>query len=52
MQSTTSDSSNFRQLMGEQLDGLSLKEVQQLEQQLDNSLKHIRSRKVLISCFQ
>ncbi|KAJ4804507.1 MADS box transcription factor [Rhynchospora pubera] len=36
---------NQRHLMGEQLEGLSLKEIQQLEQQLDNSLKHIRSRK-------
>ncbi|KAJ3685591.1 hypothetical protein LUZ61_014755 [Rhynchospora tenuis] len=36
---------NQRHLMGEQLEGLSLKDVQQLEQQLDNSLKHIRSKK-------
>ena len=36
----------FRHLMGEQLDTLNLKELQHLEQQLDNSLKHIRSRKV------
>ncbi|KAG6510459.1 hypothetical protein ZIOFF_028482 [Zingiber officinale] len=35
----------FRHLMGEQLDSLSHKELQQLENQLDNSLKHIRSRK-------
>ncbi|OVA00411.1 Transcription factor [Macleaya cordata] len=31
--------------MGEDLDPLSLKELQNLEQQLDNALKHIRSRK-------
>lgn len=31
--------------MGEQLDSLSLKELQQLEHQLDTSLKQIRSRK-------
>ncbi|XP_078178161.1 MADS-box transcription factor 14-like [Carex rostrata] len=36
---------NQRHLLGEQLDGLGLKEVQQLENQLDNSLKHVRSRK-------
>ncbi|THU53192.1 hypothetical protein C4D60_Mb10t11800 [Musa balbisiana] len=34
-----------RHLMGEQLDSLSLKELQQLEHQLDTSLKQIRSRK-------
>jgi MADS-box transcription factor len=34
-----------RQLLGEQLDPLTTKELQQLEQQLDSSLKHIRSRK-------
>ncbi|KAK8961694.1 MADS-box transcription factor 14 [Platanthera guangdongensis] len=32
-------------LMGEQLDTLSIKELQNLEQQLECSLKHIRSRK-------
>jgi hypothetical protein len=37
---------NSRQLLGEQLDPLTTKELQQLEQQLDSSLKHIRSRKV------
>jgi len=37
---------NGRQLLGEQLDSLTVKELQQLEQQLDSSLKHIRSRKV------
>lgn len=34
-----------RHLLGEQLDSLTIKELQQLEQQLDSSLKHIRSRK-------
>ncbi|KAL5197168.1 hypothetical protein ABZP36_000680 [Zizania latifolia] len=34
-----------RQLLGEQLDTLTPKELQQLEHQLDSSLKHIRSRK-------
>lgn len=34
-----------RQLMGEQLDSCTLKEIQQLEQQLETALKHIRSRK-------
>lgn len=38
--------SNGRHLLGEQLDSLTIKELQQLEQQLDSSLKHIRSRKV------
>jgi HPt (histidine-containing phosphotransfer) domain-containing protein len=33
--------------MGEDLESLNLKELQQLEQQLESSLKHIRSRKVL-----
>lgn len=37
---------NGRHLLGEQLDSLTIKELQQLEQQLDSSLKHIRSRKV------
>lgn len=32
--------------MGEDLDSLSLKDLQNLEQQLDSALKHIRSRKV------
>ncbi|XP_042455419.1 truncated transcription factor CAULIFLOWER A-like [Zingiber officinale] len=34
-----------RHLMGEQLDSLNLKDLQQLENQLDNSLKHIRLRR-------
>ncbi|KAI9170366.1 hypothetical protein LWI28_026860 [Acer negundo] len=36
---------NHRHYLGEDLDSLSLKEIQNLEQQLDTSLKHIRSRK-------
>lgn len=35
--------------MGEQLESLNLKELQQLEQQLESSLKHIRTRKVKLS---
>ncbi|XP_006657934.1 MADS-box transcription factor 18 [Oryza brachyantha] len=34
-----------RQLLGEQLDTLTTKELQQLEHQLEHSLKHIRSKK-------
>jgi len=34
-----------KHLMGEDLESLNPKELQQLEQQLDSSLKHIRSRK-------
>lgn len=33
--------------MGEDLESLNLKELQQLEQQLESSLKHIISRKVV-----
>ncbi|XP_057459866.1 truncated transcription factor CAULIFLOWER A-like isoform X1 [Actinidia eriantha] len=36
---------NQRHFMGEDLDTLSLKELQNLEHQLDTALKHIRSRK-------
>ncbi|XVE91652.1 hypothetical protein REPUB_Repub01dG0028700 [Reevesia pubescens] len=36
---------NHRHYMGEDLDSLSLKELQNLEQQLDTALKHIRSKK-------
>jgi hypothetical protein len=36
-----------RHLMGEELETLNPKELQQLEQQLESSLKHIRSRKVV-----
>lgn len=35
--------------MGEDLDFLSLKELQNLEQQLDTALKHIRSKKVCLT---
>ncbi|KAL5683832.1 hypothetical protein ACJX0J_010217, partial [Zea mays] len=34
-----------KHLMGEDLETLNLKELQQLEQQLESSLKHIRTRK-------
>ncbi|XP_022725922.1 truncated transcription factor CAULIFLOWER A-like [Durio zibethinus] len=36
---------NHRHYMGEDLDSLSLKELQNLEQQLDTALKHIQSKK-------
>ncbi|KAK1381059.1 Floral homeotic protein APETALA 1 [Heracleum sosnowskyi] len=36
---------NQRHYMGEDLNSLSLKELQNLEQQLDTALKHIRSKK-------
>ncbi|KAK1374488.1 Floral homeotic protein APETALA 1 [Heracleum sosnowskyi] len=36
---------NHRHYMGEDLDSLTLKEIQNLEQQLDTALKHIRTRK-------
>ncbi|XP_062170079.1 truncated transcription factor CAULIFLOWER A-like [Alnus glutinosa] len=36
---------NQKHFVGEDLDSLSLKELQNLEQQLDSALKHIRSRK-------
>ncbi|KDO70299.1 hypothetical protein CISIN_1g036682mg, partial [Citrus sinensis] len=36
---------NQRHYLGEDLESLSLKDIQQLEQQLDTALKHIRSRK-------
>lgn len=39
-------SCSIRHYMGEDLDPLSLKDLQNLEQQLDTALKHIRSRKV------
>jgi hypothetical protein len=38
---------SYRHLMGEDLESVNLKELQQLEQQLESSLKHIRSRKVV-----
>uniref|UniRef100_A0A0A9G687 K-box domain-containing protein n=1 Tax=Arundo donax TaxID=35708 RepID=A0A0A9G687_ARUDO len=34
-----------RNLMGEQLDSLTLREIQQLERQIDSALRNIRSRK-------
>ncbi|KAK3002711.1 hypothetical protein RJ639_019199 [Escallonia herrerae] len=40
-----SSSPGLRHLMGEDLDSLSLKELQNLEHQLDSALKHIRSKK-------
>ncbi|KAJ9174141.1 hypothetical protein P3X46_017201 [Hevea brasiliensis] len=36
---------NLRHYMGEDIDSLSLKELQNLEQQLETALKHIRTRK-------
>ncbi|KAM7273894.1 hypothetical protein ACFE04_028558 [Oxalis oulophora] len=36
---------NHRHYMGEELESMSLKELQNMEQQLDTALKHIRSRK-------
>ncbi|OMO70143.1 Transcription factor, K-box [Corchorus capsularis] len=36
---------NQRHFMGEDIENLSLRELQNLEQQLDSALKHIRSRK-------
>ena len=36
----------FRHYLGEDLQAMSPKELQNLEQQLDTALKHIRSRKV------
>lgn len=36
---------NLRHFMGEELDALSLRELQHLEQQLDAALKHVRARK-------
>ncbi|KAG5019956.1 hypothetical protein GLYMA_06G205800v4 [Glycine max] len=36
---------NQRNFMGQDLEGLSIKELQNLEHQLDSALKHIRSRK-------
>ncbi|XP_022923620.1 truncated transcription factor CAULIFLOWER A-like isoform X1 [Cucurbita moschata] len=36
---------NHRHFMGEDLESLSLKELQNIEQQLDSALKHVRTRK-------
>ncbi|KAE8678396.1 Floral homeotic protein APETALA 1 [Hibiscus syriacus] len=41
---------NQRHYMGEDLDSLSLKELQNLEQQIDTALKHIRSKKNQLMC--
>jgi len=38
---------NYRNLLGEDLDTLDIKELERLEKQLDSSLKHIRSTRVL-----
>ncbi|KAB5544596.1 hypothetical protein DKX38_012708 [Salix brachista] len=37
---------NHRHYLGEDLDSVSLKELQNLEQQIDTALKHIRARKI------
>lgn len=39
----------FRNLLGEDLGPLSSKDLEQLERQLDSSLKHVRSTKVFFS---
>lgn len=39
-------SSPFRNFLGEELEQLDIKELEQLERQLDSSLKTIRSNKV------
>ncbi|KAJ6357199.1 hypothetical protein OIU78_005135 [Salix suchowensis] len=36
---------NHRNYLGEDLDSMNLKELQNLEQQIDTALKHIRARK-------
>ncbi|CAN1126309.1 Agamous-like MADS-box protein AGL8 homolog [Linum perenne] len=36
---------NLRNYNGEEIDSLNLRELQNLEQQLDSALKHVRSRK-------
>ncbi|GFZ16974.1 K-box region and MADS-box transcription factor family protein [Actinidia rufa] len=41
-------SSTSRNLLGEELEALTTKELEQLERQLENSLKQIRSNKVLV----
>ncbi|CAN1839978.1 Agamous-like MADS-box protein AGL8 homolog, partial [Linum perenne] len=42
---------NLRNYNGEEIDSLNLRELQNLEQQLDSALKHIRSRKVKLVLF-
>ncbi|CAN1839977.1 Agamous-like MADS-box protein AGL8 homolog, partial [Linum perenne] len=41
---------NLRNYNGEEIDSLNLRELQNLEQQLDSALKHIRSRKNQVMC--
>ena len=38
---------NYRNLLGEDLESLGIKELEQLEKQLDSSLRHIRSTRVI-----
>lgn len=38
---------NYRNLLGEDLGSLGVKELEQLEKQLDSSLRHIRSTRVI-----
>jgi hypothetical protein len=40
----------FRNLMGEQLESLTFREVQQLEHRIDSALRNVRSRKVHVTC--
>nr|KAJ0193993.1 hypothetical protein LSAT_V11C800403540 [Lactuca sativa] len=42
---------NHRHYMGEDIESLSLKEIQNLEQQLDTGLKNIRTRKVCMRIY-
>lgn len=37
-----------RNLLGEDLDSLGIKELESLEKQLDSSLKHVRTTRVMI----
>ncbi|CAN1126307.1 Agamous-like MADS-box protein AGL8 homolog [Linum perenne] len=41
---------NLRNYNGEEIDSLNLRELQNLEQQLDSALKHVRSRKNQVMC--
>jgi hypothetical protein len=40
---------NYRNLLGEDLDSLGIKELESLDKQLDSSLKYIRSTRVMHS---